>query len=151
MENSKFEERSEKNSKSKTQNSKEAQNSKPESSKVYDLDERTEQFAKRVREFVKTIPRTTANFEDSKQLIRASGSTAANYLEAQEAISPKDCLHRMKICRKEVREALLWLKLIDHGTNPEVIKEHKALIQEALELARIFGAIVRNMGNKSKR
>ena len=49
------------------------QNSKP----VYDLEERTFQFAKAVRLFVKTLPKTTANIEDGKQLVKASGSVGA--------------------------------------------------------------------------
>jgi len=40
----------------------------------YDLEERTFQFAKAVRLFVKTI----ANIEDGKQLIKASGSVGAD-------------------------------------------------------------------------
>ena len=39
------------------------QNPKP----VYDLEERTFQFAKAVRLFVKTLPKTIANIEDGKQ------------------------------------------------------------------------------------
>ena len=35
-----------------------------ESSKRYDLEERTFQFAKAMRAFVKTLPRTIANEED---------------------------------------------------------------------------------------
>ena len=46
------------------------QNLKP----VYDLEERTFQFAKAVRLFVKTLAKTIANIEDGKQLIKASGS-----------------------------------------------------------------------------
>ena len=53
----------------------EIQNSKP----VYDLEERTFQFAKKVRIFVKTLPKTIANIEDGKQLVKASGSVGANY------------------------------------------------------------------------
>ena len=62
---------------------------KIKNSKQYDLEERTLQFAKKVRAFVKTLPRTTGNFEDGKQLIRSSGSIGANYIEANEAISKK--------------------------------------------------------------
>jgi four helix bundle protein len=58
----------------------EIQNSKP-----YDLEERTFQFAKAVRLFVKTLPKTIANIEDGKQLIKASGSVGANYREANES------------------------------------------------------------------
>ncbi len=62
------------------------QNSKP----VYDLEERTFQFAKDVRLFVKTLPKTIANIEDGKQVIKASGSVGANYIEANESLSKKD-------------------------------------------------------------
>ena len=58
----------------------EIQNTKP----VYDLEERTFQFAKSVRLFVKTLPKTTANIDDAKQLIKASGSVGSNYREANE-------------------------------------------------------------------
>ena len=40
---------------------------KIQNSKPYDLEERTFQFAKAVRIFVKTLPKTIANIEDSKQ------------------------------------------------------------------------------------
>jgi hypothetical protein len=40
--------------------------------KQYDLEERTLQFAKAVRQFVKKLPKTIGNIEDGKQLIKAS-------------------------------------------------------------------------------
>lgn len=61
---------------------------------------RTLSFAKRVRTFVSKIPKTTANIEDSKQLIRSSGSVGANYIEANESLGKKDFILRIKICRK---------------------------------------------------
>jgi hypothetical protein len=42
-------------------------------SKQYDLEERTFKFAKSVREFVKKLPKTIANIEDSRQLVNSSG------------------------------------------------------------------------------
>jgi len=42
-------------------------------------------FAKRVRAFVKRSPRTIANIEDVRQLVKSSGSVGANYIEANEA------------------------------------------------------------------
>ena len=62
---------------------------KNQNSKPYDLEERTFQFAKAVRIFVKTLPKTIANFEDGKQLVKASGSVGANYREANESILEK--------------------------------------------------------------
>ncbi len=67
--------------------------------KKYDLEERCFVFAKDIRFFAQKLPRSTANFEDIKQLIRASGSIGANYIEANESLGQKDFLMRIKISR----------------------------------------------------
>jgi four helix bundle protein len=108
--------------------------------KQYDLEERTFQFAKNVRGFVKMLPRTIGNIEDVKQLVRASGSVGANYIEANESLGKKDFAMRVKICRKEAKESRFFLRLLDVGGAE---KERAVLIQEATELMNIFGAIVR--------
>ncbi len=59
-------------------------------SKQYDLEDRTLRFAKEVIEFVNILPKTIANIEIMKQIIRSSGSVGANYIEANEALSKKD-------------------------------------------------------------
>jgi len=71
----------------------------------FDLEERTFQFAKAIRVFMKSVPRTIANIEDGKQLIRASGSVGANYIEANESLGKKDFKLRIRISRKEAKEA----------------------------------------------
>ena len=81
-----------------------------------DLEDRTFRFAESVRAFVKPLPRTVSNAEDVRQLVRASGSVAANWIEADEALSKKDFLMRVKICRKEAKECRLFLRLIDTGS-----------------------------------
>ena len=111
-------------------------------SKQYDLEERTLKFAKKVRAFVKKLPRTTANNEDGRQLIRSSGSVGANYIEANEALSKKDFVMRIKICRKEAKESRYWLKVVDTGNSKELEKTRQELISEATELMNIFGAIL---------
>jgi len=88
------------------------------------------------------LSKTTANIEDSKQLIKSSGSIGANYIEANEALSKKDFVMRIKICRKEAKESRYWLKLVDTGENKELEQERKALENEANELTHIFGSIV---------
>jgi len=114
------------------------QNNKP----PYDLEERTFIFAKDVRKFVKTLPKTQANFEDGKQVIKASGSVGANYREANEALSKKDFAMRIKISRKEAKESEYWLKLIHETNDLQNADEAKRLIQEANELKKIFSSIV---------
>ncbi|NWF91301.1 MAG: four helix bundle protein [Syntrophaceae bacterium] len=111
--------------------------------RTYDLEERTLNFAKKVRAFIKTLSKTVANIEDGKQLIRASGSIGSNYIEANEALSKKDFIMRIKICRKEAKESRYWLRLIDTCDEQVQENERKVLENEASELMNIFGSILR--------
>lgn len=110
------------------------------SQKNYYLEERTYQFAKQVRLLVKRLPKDLINIEDSKQVIRSSGSVAANYIEANEALSKKDFSHRIKISRKEAKESILWLRLLK-DTNEEFNSDLSKLIEESTELKKILSAI----------
>jgi four helix bundle protein len=110
-------------------------------SKRYDLEERTLQFAKDVIIFTNSLPKTTANIEMVKQVIRSSGSVGANYIEANESLGKKDFAMRIRICRKEAKETVYWLKLVETNDNSLDIK--RALyIQEGTEIMKIFGAIL---------
>ena len=111
-------------------------------SKEYDLEDRTLAFAERVRELVKKLRKTIGNVEDGKQVIRASGSVGANYIEANESLSKKDFIMRIKICRKEAKESRYWLRLLDIDDASGQENERKALTKEATELMNIFGAIL---------
>jgi four helix bundle protein len=114
--------------------------------KPRDLEDRTFEFAQAVRGFVKQLPRTLANIEDVRQLVRASGSVAANWIEADEALSKKDFLMRAKICRKEAKESRLFLRLLDIGLTQRSIAVRDALITEARELTLIFSSIISKSG-----
>jgi four helix bundle protein len=111
--------------------------------KRYDLEDRTLVFAKTVRAFGKALPKSISNQEDARQVVRASGSVGANYIEANEALSKKDFLLRLKICRKEAKESGYWLRLMDIGTDAGLQKDRDRLIREATELMNIFGSIIR--------
>lgn len=108
-----------------------------------DLEERTLRFARDMRAFVKQLPKTTASVEDGAQLIRSSGSIGANYIEAQEAMSRKDFAMRVKISRKEAKESVYWLNLLE--VPPALTHEHKRLLQEVGELLKIFSSIVQKI------
>jgi len=110
-------------------------------SKRYDLEERTYQFAKDVGLFVKTLPKTVTNQEYSGQVVRSSGSTGANYIEANESLGKKDFLMRIRICRKEAKEAAYWLKLICETNDGRCDVVGLKLFNEAIELKKIFSAI----------
>jgi len=89
------------------------------------------------------LPRSIANEEDIRQLIKASGSVGANYIEANESLSKKDFVLHIKISRKEAKESRYWLRLLDTGEKESLGKTRDALIQEAIELTNIFGSIMR--------
>jgi len=131
------------NPKSEYRNSKQIQMTETRNSKHYDLEDRTLAFAKKVRAFVKKLRKTIANIEDGKQLVRSSGSVGSNYIEGNEALSKKDFVMRIKICRKEAKESRYWLNLIDTEGEPEQENERKELVKEATELMNIFGSISR--------
>ena len=104
----------------------------------YDLEDRTYEFARRVRAFVKRLPHTICNVEDVKQVARSSGSVGANYIEANEALSKKDFRMRIKISRKESKETRYWLRLLDTNDDAVLNKERGCLVQESTELMHIF-------------
>ena len=113
-------------------------NSKP----VFELEERTFLFAKNVRLYLRKLPTSIAVIEDGKQVIRASGSVGANYIEANESLSKKDFLMRVKICRKEAKESAYFLRLIFETCAIEFQKEGKDLHDEAIQLKKILSAII---------
>ena len=109
--------------------------------KVFDLEERTLNFAKNCFNLSKIIPNTIETIEYKKQFIRSTGSVGANYREANEAISKKDFLHRLRISRKESKESKYWLELLLHG-NQNFSQDIQPLIQESFELVKIFSSII---------
>jgi four helix bundle protein len=111
-----------------------------ENNKIFDLEYRTLEFAKKCLDLSKALQNSLEIIEYKKQLIRSSGSVGANYREANEAISKKDFILRIRICRKEAKESNYWLKLLLHGnSNNNFIAP---LIQESMELVKIFNSII---------
>lgn len=115
--------------------------------KKYDLEERTEKFARNVRITLSKIEKTVINLDDIKQVVRSSGSVGANYAEANDSVSEKDFEYRIKICRKEAKETKYWFSIIQVKEHEQ--KEIEDLKQESIELMNIFGAILRNFKSKN--
>src|SRR4030042_5739639 len=111
-----------------------------QNSKQYDLEERTFQFAKNIAFYVKELPKNISNLGYGKQIVNASGSVGANYIEANESLSKKDFGMRIKICRKEAKESAYWLRLIVETNNEECGQEGKKLLDEEIELKKIFSS-----------
>lgn len=109
--------------------------------KRFDLEERTLEYSKRVLRLCKNLPKNDINREMADQLFRAASSVGANYREANDALGKKGFVMRMKISRKEAKEAEYWLKLVAEG-NPEMKEKMSGLIDETKELRMIFSSII---------
>jgi len=107
----------------------------------YDLEERTFKFARSAVSFCKALPNTAIEAEIAKQLVRSATSVGANYIEANGALSKKDFVMRIKICRKEAKESGYWLRLVE-ASNTNLRNEQEMLLKESVELTKIFGSIL---------
>ena len=101
------------------------------------LEERLIDFAVIIVGVIEALPNSKAGNHIANQLIRSGTSPAPNYGEAQSAESRKDFIHKMKISLKELRETMVWLKIIARkrlGNCSEI----SAAIAECNELIAIF-------------
>ena len=105
--------------------------------KPNDLEDRLINFAVDVIDVVEALPNSKAPNHIASQLVRSGTSPAPNYAEARSAESRRDFVHKMKISLKELRETLVWLKVINKKGyhEPETMK---ATMKENDELISIF-------------
>ena len=127
-------------SKSQTPSSKQLPKTNDQKDKPFDLEERALLYAQNVIGFLNSLPKTPANVENSKQLIRSSGAVGANYIEANDSLGKKDFLMRLRIARKEAKESRYWLELLEC---PDPLNNERAkLADESTELLKILSAII---------
>jgi len=107
--------------------------------KAQDLENRLIEFAVTIVGIVEALPESKAGNHIGGQLIRSGTSPAPNYGEAQCAESRKDFVHKIKISLKELRETIVWLKIIDRKN---LVPRNEAMraISDCNELIAIFVA-----------
>lgn len=115
-----------------------------------DLSDRTSVFAKNARAFVRKTPRTIASLGDCRQLVKTTGAIGNAYIQADTADSRDGFLRSIFDCRTQSKQAQHWLKLLDDGLDERSEELRSQLLQEATELERIFGAIVKTTLSKNK-
>lgn len=110
--------------------------------KAADLEERLVDFAVRVIGVVEALPDSKAGKHVAGQLVRSGTAPAPNYGEAQAAESRKDFVHKLKIALKELRESLIWLKIIQRKPlcPPDRLEP---ILKECDELVAIFVSSVK--------
>lgn len=108
----------------------------------YDLEERTYEFAKDVIKIAKNLKENSVNSRIINQIVGSASSIGANYCEANEAESRQDFVHKIGISKKETKETLYWLKLLEIS-NPEISDKLEILRNECHELLLIFSSIIK--------
>jgi four helix bundle protein len=115
----------------------------PETTPVYDLEERTARFGEMVVDFARTIPRDSVTDRIISQLVGAGTSVGANYIEADDSVSKKEFLKCIGTCKKEARETKFFLRMAVRAV-PKLKPEARELWMEAKELHLIFAKIWRS-------
>jgi len=118
-------------------------------SRPFDLEDRTLLFSTEIIQLIKLLPKNSVNFRLCDQLVRSVTSIGANLREANEKLSKKDFLLRMKISRKEIKESEYWLKLLSTA-NEDFSSQFNFAINETVELRKIFSKIIDKSENPLK-
>ena len=118
-------------------------NEEAEPSGVFDLEERLLEYAARIIRLVDSLPASRAGNHVAGQLLRSGTSPLPNHGEAQAAESRADFIHKLGICHKELRESRRWLRLIKRVPLIKPPAKLDPLIEETVELIKIFWASIR--------
>ena len=116
--------------------------------KPQELEDRLINFAVMVIGVVEVLPNSKAGNHIAGQLVRSGTSPAPNYGEARSAESRKDFIHKMKISLKELRESVIWLKIVLRKNLVDERLITKA-IAECGELIAIFVSSTRTADGES--
>jgi len=119
-----------------------------QSNHIFDLEDRTLIFAKRVIRLCKELSPSIVNSKLIDQLIRSSGSVGANYREANDSTGKKDFLFRLRISRKESKETVFWLELIIEA-NDSFRSKTEILIDECTQIRNILSTIINKVEAKN--
>jgi four helix bundle protein len=115
----------------------------------FNLEERLLDFSVMIIKTVEALPNNRIGNHIAGQLIRSGTSPYANHGEAQAAESPKDFIHKLKICLKELRESKRWMELIEKARLLRQSSKLNNAIQENEELIKIFVASIKT-ANKNR-
>ena len=114
-----------------------------------DIEERTFEFALRIVDLAKTLPRTPVSDVLMRQLLRSGTSIGANVEESRAGYSRDEFSYKMSISLREARETHYWLRLLQKsglGKSQQI----EMLLDEAEQIKKILGSIVSKTRGKSK-
>lgn len=107
-----------------------------------ELENRFLKYTFNVRNFCVHLKHRLINIEYIKQLIRASSSIGANYIEASDDLGKADEKMKIKISRRESKESVYLLNLEIVYGDENLEKERLALTDEGNQIRKILSAIL---------
>ena len=112
------------------------------------LEERFLIFSINVRDFCKSLKWDIINSQYIKQVIRSSSSIGANYIEASDDLGKLDEKMKIKIARREAKEPIYWLKLIETNNSKMSEDQRKLLVEECTQIQKILSSILIKLNAK---
>ncbi len=114
------------------------------------LRDKSYKFALRMVNLYKYLTGEKKEFVLSKQALRSGTSIGANVVEANQAQSKADFVHKLSISLKEAFETQYWVELLRDGEYLR-IEEADSLITDCRELRKILTASIRTAKASSRR
>src|SRR6056297_734752 len=102
------------------------------------LEERLIDFAVLIAAIINEMPNDKFSNHLANQLVRSCTSPALNHGQTQGAESKKDCIHKMSIVLKELRESHNCLRIIKRSNSCQSESSVIQAISECNELVSIF-------------
>jgi four helix bundle protein len=109
----------------------------------YDLDDRLLEYSVSIVRVIENMLGTKAANHVGGQLLRSGTSPYFNHGEAEAAESPRDFVHKMGVCLKELRETKRALKLTRRVPLVQPPSAVDPVLAETEELIKIFFVSIR--------
>lgn len=97
--------------------------------------------------FINGLPNDSAGEYYADQLLRAAGSSALHYGEAQGTVTTKDFVYKVSGVLKELKECTVILSILQYINYGE-LKKRNILKDEAQELSAIAARMILNKKNR---
>ena len=107
----------------------------------HEIHDRIYKYVLTIIRLINKYPKTSQNQIITSQLIRSITSVGANDQEADGSFTKADFIHCYTIVRKELKESVYWLRLLN-DLNTNRFLELEQVLNEGLELIKIVTAII---------
>ena len=118
------------------------------SERAWDLEDRLLEYAAMIVRLAEGFPKTPVGRHVGDHLLRSGTSPLFHHGEAEAAESPKDFVHKLKVCLKELREAKRGLRLVERVGLIQPASDVGPVLRETDELIRIFVASIRTANER---